>query len=351
MHDDDILIIGADDVLSILTGREIEIMEAVRAAYEAHGRGESSLPHSTFLRFPDDPANRIIALPAFLGGEFQTAGMKWIASFPANREVGMERASAVLIVNSTTTGRPQAIVEGSIISAKRTAASAALAALHLHREPEACRAGLIGCGLINLEIARFLLASRPALTTLHVFDTYRDRALQFKARAEELFRRVEIVVQSEVEAVLSACSLTAFATTAIEPHIRDLSACPPGATILHISLRDLMPEAILLAENIVDDVSHVCRAQTSVHLAEIQTGNHDFIRCTLAEILTGAAPRPEPDSKVVFSPFGLGVLDIALGKLVCDIATRKRLGTVIGSFLPVSWTGRREPVAAEEAGV
>ena len=189
MHNDQILILSGNDVLSLLTGREIEIMTAVRQAYEAHTKGDSSLPHSTFLRFPGESANRIIALPAFLGDDFQVAGMKWIASFPANRDAGLDRASAVLILNSTATGRPTALMEASIISAKRTAASAALAAHCLHHWQAGAPMGLIGCGLINLEIARFVLADRPEIGSLHLFDVAPDRARLFQRKLEELFPR------------------------------------------------------------------------------------------------------------------------------------------------------------------
>jgi 2,3-diaminopropionate biosynthesis protein SbnB len=336
MRDGDITILRGSDVRAVLAGRELELIQAVRTAYETHGDGDSSLPHSTFLPFPGQPRNRIIALPAYLGGACRIAGVKWVSSFPDNLHLGVDRASAVVILNSAQTGRPEAVLEGSVISAKRTAASAALAAQCLLSGSKVGRIGVIGCGLINFEIARFLLAVFPEAKTFVIFDKDEARAKQFASK--KIFEGRGVDIAKDVKAVLGNCPLISLATTALKPHIGELRECHRGSAILHISLRDLAPEVILSCDNVVDDIDHVCRAQTSVHLAEQLVGHRKFIRCTLADILKGRAPaRNGSETVSVFSPFGLGVLDLAVSKLVRDLSLQQGLETVIGSFVPGSW--------------
>jgi N-[(2S)-2-amino-2-carboxyethyl]-L-glutamate dehydrogenase len=334
MEHGDLLILTGTDVEALLDGREDEVLDAVQAAYRVHGGGDSSLPHSTFLRFPDSRRNRIISLIGYLGGRFRAAGMKWIASFPDNTQKGLARASAVMVMNSVDTGVPEAFLEGSVISARRTAASAALAARHLHAgEPE--RIGIIGCGLISFEIVRFLRAVYPGMDEYVVYDLSPARAAEFGDELRAAFPGIRVESAESPRALLAACPVTALATTAIDPHVGDLSMCPPGATILHVSLRDFTPEVVLGADNVVDDVDHVMRAETSVHLAELRTGNRGHVRCTLADVLDGRAPaRRDADGPCIFSPFGLGVLDLALGALVMELAKEEGRGTVVESFLP-----------------
>jgi N-[(2S)-2-amino-2-carboxyethyl]-L-glutamate dehydrogenase len=266
------------------------------------------------------------------------AGIKWVASFPDNVGLKMDRASAVLILNSAHTGRPEAIMEGSVISARRTAASAALAAQHLHGDRGETVFGLVGTGVINFEVVRFLRAALPGLKTCLVFDLDEARARQFARMCRAAFPGLEVEVAGRLDEVLGRCPLVSLATTAARPHIEDLSACPAGATLLHISLRDLAPDAILKCANVADDIDHVCRAQTSVHLAEQLVGHRDFMRCTLGDILGGrATPRDDPATVAVFSPFGLGILDLAVADLVRELAGARGSGTVVESFLPEAW--------------
>jgi N-[(2S)-2-amino-2-carboxyethyl]-L-glutamate dehydrogenase len=334
------LFLTGPDVEALLFGQEKELMQLVGQAYLAHARGDSSLPPSCFLRLPEEPRSRIIALPAYLGPPFDVAGVKWISSFPENRRWGRARASAVVVLNSMTTGRPEVILEGSLISAKRTAASAALAATLLSGKSSPGRIGLVGAGVINFEVLRFLKAALPGVRRLVVHDTNTEQSWRFAQQVRHSSPDVEVAVAPCLQAVLDGTPLVSFATTALQPHVSDLSLCPCGAVILHVSLRDLTPEVILAADNVVDDVDHVCHAQTSVHLAEQAVGHRQFIRGTLAEVLNGTSAAPDPERLVtVFSPFGLGILDVAVAKRVCDLARAQGRGLLIDSFFPEAWPG------------
>jgi 2,3-diaminopropionate biosynthesis protein SbnB len=334
MPDNGVTVIGAPDIEAVLKGREQEVLEAVRKAYETHARGASSLPHSSFLHFPDSDNDRIICLPAYLGDDYQLAGVKWIASMPDNVGRGLERASAVIILNDRLTGQPKAVMEGSIISKQRTAASAALASKVLAAgEPDAI--GFVGCGPINTAVARFLAITWPNVRRFIAFDLDTDRAEVFGEALLAHTPGVDFSVAAGLKELLGACPMVSFATTANQPYVDDLDACPAGATLLHVSLRDLGVAAILSNHNIVDDLDHVNRAATSIHLAAAITGNTDFVHGSLGDLLLGNIAVPERDErKIVFTPFGLGVLDLAVADLVQQQIASAGGGTRVESFLP-----------------
>src|SRR5438045_8165866 len=153
----DLSIINGKSVFDIVRAHRCECIRVVQEAYLAHADGQSVNPDSYFLQFPDTPDCRIIALPAYLGNSFHVAGLKWIASYPGNVQRGFPRASAVLVLNSYDTGYPFAILESSIISAARTAASAVLAAQWLNGHSRRAHSlGIVGNGFIARYVSEFL---------------------------------------------------------------------------------------------------------------------------------------------------------------------------------------------------
>ncbi|GGV13805.1 2,3-diaminopropionate biosynthesis protein SbnB [Streptomyces filipinensis] len=309
-------VIGAGDIAAETDAHRPELLEVVRAAYLAHDAGQSSNPHSSFLRFPHQSRSRIISLPAYLGGEFEVAGNKWIASFPDNTKQGIPRASATLILNDCVTGYPFACMESSIVSATRTAASAVLGAQTLLGARRARRVGIVGTGLIAQHVWRFLRDLDWEIDAFRLFDLDPAAASRFGTVLAE-HTKAEIVVADTVEAAFTDCDLVLLATVAGEPHLHDPGLLAHKPVVLHLSLRDLAPEMILAAQNVTDDVDHAVRERTSLHLTEQRTGKRDFVDGTLGDLLRGRLRRDQ-GRPAIFSPFGLGVLDLAVGKWVHD---------------------------------
>jgi ornithine cyclodeaminase len=315
-------VISGGQVQRALAGHESEIVGLVETTYRLHGAGDSINPPSYFLQFPDRPSARIIALPASIGGDIRVDGLKWISSFPENVAAGIPRAAAVMILNDHDTGYPFACLESSIISATRTAASAALAADWLSRgRPRPTRVGFFGAGLIARYIHTYLTGTGWAFDHIGVYDTATASADGFRDYLRRADGTQPITVYRSAKELIRTSDLVVFATVAGKPHVNQPGWFAHNPLVLHVSLRDLAPEIILRAANVVDDVEHCLRAETSPHLAEQLTGNREFLTGTLEEVMSGRITVPT-DRPIVFSPFGLGVLDLAVGKHVYDQVAR-----------------------------
>ncbi|MFJ9646013.1 2,3-diaminopropionate biosynthesis protein SbnB [Streptomyces sp. NPDC101206] len=311
-------VIPGAQVHEVLDGRAPEVVGLIESAYRVHGEGHTVNPPSYFLRFPDRPRARIIALPASLGGAAPVDGLKWISSFPDNVAAGIPRASAVLILNDPATGYPLACLESSIISAARTAASAALAADRLSpagRRPR--RIGFVGVGLIARYIHQYLAGTGWEFDGIGVHDLSAEHAAGFAGYLDRTGEPAQVTVHDSAEKLIRSSDLVVFATVAATPHVTEPGWFTHNPLVLHVSLRDLSPEVILTGFNVVDDIEHCLKADTSPHLAEQLTGGRDFLAGTLYDVLDGSLAVPA-DRPVFFSPFGLGVLDLAVGRHVYD---------------------------------
>ena len=325
-------IINGKTVNDIVRAHRAECIEVVEHAYLAHAKGQAISPQSYFLRFPEKPDCRIIALPAFLGDGFAVAGLKWIASYPGNVQKGFPRASAVLILNDYETGYPFAILESSIISAARTAASAVLAAYWLNGQSRKAESlGIVGTGFIARYVYDFLIGTGWAIKEVRLYDTSPAESEKFKSTACRPEHHSSVTVVPHVNELLSASEVILFTTVAPAPHITDTWLFNHNPLVLHISLRDLAPEILLTSQNVVDDVEHVMTANTSPRLTEQLSGSRNFVTGTIAEIMQGqkSVNRSRP---IIFSPFGLGILDVAVGKWVYDQAVAANEDQRISDF-------------------
>ncbi|MGO4424188.1 2,3-diaminopropionate biosynthesis protein SbnB, partial [Streptomyces sp. MCAF7] len=188
-------VISGEQVRRALEGREKQIVALVEAAYRLHGAG------------------------------------------PANVASGLHRASAVLILDDHDTGYPLACLESSIISATRTAASAALAADWLSRtRPRPTRIGFVGTGLTARYVHTFLAGTGWTFDTIGVHDVSADSATGFHGylrRAGGHEHTGQITVHDSAEELVRSSDLVVFATIADRPHITDPGWFTHHPLVLH----------------------------------------------------------------------------------------------------------------------
>jgi N-[(2S)-2-amino-2-carboxyethyl]-L-glutamate dehydrogenase len=323
-------VVPGSTVKRVIDDNKKQVFDAVEAAYRLHGSGNTLNPDSYFLRYPDRPSARIIALPAHLGGAVQKSGIKWISSFPENRASNLARASAVLILNDATTGYPLACIEASLISATRTAASAALAAEHISLNPFKGTLGVIGTGVIARATVEWLLFRNWKFRKISLYDVDRKEAEHFSKWLRDQ-HNLQADIQDRLEGATSGSSLILFTTTTLDPYLADEKLFEHYPTVLHLSLRDICVNVILTSQNIVDDVDHCLKANTSLHLTEMAMGNRDFVSGSLVDVLEKKF-KLDHDRPRIFSPFGLGVLDLAVGNFVLEAAKSSGAAIALPDF-------------------
>ena len=331
-------LVTADVVTRILDSEVAAARRLVRDIYVQAANGGIVNPPSLFLRPSPGRPERFIALPAALSEPAPAVGLKWIGSFPGNLDrpgAELPRASAVIVLNDPESGFPIACLEGAVISATRTALSAAVGAETLAGRRETGRLAVIGAGVISRRTVQMLLAGGWHLGEVAVVDPR-------EGQAEQLVRELAAagtdsggvagrVVESAEEAVQGA-DLVLIATTATTPWFDDPALVRPGVTVLHLSLRDLTAGTMAACDHVVDDPTHAAREGTSLELAIRHAGLVPESVRPIGALLSGEAPPRDPGRSVIYSPFGLGSLDVALAHFVLERARAQGLTIEVPDF-------------------
>jgi ornithine cyclodeaminase len=172
--------------------------------------------------------------------------------------------------------------------------------------------------LIARYLYEFFVRTGWTFPNIRLYDAAPGESRRFSERLG-LDARHAVASDETVEPLLRASDLIIFATTAGAPYVHEASLFAHNPIVLNISLRDLGTDVISSSYNVVDDIDHVLNADTSPHLTEQRLGHRRFIHATIPQLLAGEG-RLGADRPVVVSPFGLGVLDLAVGKWVYDRA-------------------------------
>jgi ornithine cyclodeaminase len=328
----DFRVINKLNVQNIINENFSTVFDLIGKTYLKFFQNEAINPPSYFLRFPDKPDARIIALPSYIQGDPDVAGLKWISSFPNNIVSGIQRASSVFILNDATNGYPLACLESSYISAFRTASSAILATeriLNNQSQKSSLSIAIIGAGYIAETILDLFAARGWRFSQINIYDQDDKHSTVLSKKINH--KGLGAIVCYELFTAISTADIVVFTTTEAQPYIDNFEWFENNPLVLNISLRDLAPNILYNSINYVDDIEHVLQANTSPHLTYKQYGHHEFITGTIKDLLLN---KTETTAKkpIIFSPMGMGVLDLAVADYIYRKALKNDMGEVISDF-------------------
>jgi ornithine cyclodeaminase/alanine dehydrogenase-like protein (mu-crystallin family) len=271
------------------------------------------------------------AMPAWLDGHAEDAsadllGLKWVAGFPANREVGRPAIHATVILNDPASGIPTAILDGAPITAHRTAAVTAVAVRRwAPRTPgRPTRAAILGAGVQGRSHLPVVGALLPGVE-LTLYDRHVDRAavLAEVAAATPGVGAARVAASAELAAVDADVVITGI-TFGARRQTMDRQAFQPHALIVAIDY-DMCCAASVAREAdlfLVDD-----RAQFLAVRATGPFAGYPDPGATIGEALVAETSRPQ--GQVLVTPLGVGLADVIFGAAIVARARERGLGQTL----------------------
>ena len=322
--------------------------------------GENHNSHGTQIIFPDEPEfpgmpkngddRRFMAMPAYLGGKYQMAGMKWYGSNIANKKEGLPRSILMMMLNNKDTGTPIAMMSANLLSCYRTGAIPGVGAKYLARK-DATSVGIIGPGVMGRTCFQAMMSVRPNIDTVRI-KGHGSRSIEaFKAMVTEMYPQVKNiqVCDSNEEAVKFSDIVIVTATAPVKEKdflYIDPKWIKPGCTLILPSAARF-PEEFLVngCRKVVDnfkpyeswmeefpypsyEMVQIIGAKFTDLMHEGKIKREDIE--DIADIITGKAPGRESEDEIfVYSVGGMPVEDIAWGKTVYENAVDMGLGITL----------------------
>ena len=168
-------------------------------------------PRSFFA--PNDDASCVLIMPAWKAKE--VFGVKLVSVWPSNKDIGSPTVSAVYVLLSCENGMPLAVIDGTELTLRRTAAAAALAARILARKNSQTLA-ILGTGALSVPMAQ-AHASVMHFKNILIWGRQKNKALSVVAELKNL--GIESTYSKDLDATLKQADVVAAATTATEPFI------------------------------------------------------------------------------------------------------------------------------------
>jgi ornithine cyclodeaminase len=298
-----------------------DLIDVIRNATHSLKEKKTNQPIKPYLRY-NNLTNRIIAMPAYVGGQINSAGIKWIASFPDNIKKNIKRAHAVIILNDTETGAPISVINTALISGIRTASVSGFVLQEYIKSnnPGAFNCGIIGFGPIGqLHLDMIFENFSDYVEKIFIYDK-NPIDIDVLSRYN---RHQNITVCNNWEDVYENTNLFITCTVSSDRYI---SKSPKkGGVYLNVSLRDFNPDFVSKTDRIlVDNWEEICRENTDIERANLEFGLEKKDVAEITELLNSEFLSNLDKKSFMFNPMGMAIYDIAVAKYYYNLAKEKK---------------------------
>jgi alanine dehydrogenase len=302
-----------------------EALEAVEEAFKLKAQGKTIMPAKIYLNAPEYQGD-YRAMPAYING---IAGLKWVSTYPNNRQRNLPNVMATIILCDPDTGYPIAIMDGTYITAMRTGVAGGIAAKYLARKNSSV-VGMIGAGRQAETQLMATAAVLPKISKVKVFDQYKEIATRY---ATKMSAKLNVNIHS-VETISEVGESDVLVTTTpSRKPVVEKKHIKPGTHINAIGAdakgkQELDPDLLTSAKIIVDDIEQACHSgEINVPLSNNQISVDD-IYGTLGEVITSSKKGRENDEEItIFDSTGLAIQDMICAQLVYEKAIKRKLST------------------------
>lgn len=318
MEQIEVIFLSQRDILELALGMA-EVIELVERGLAEHGRGRVENPPKPGIHA--SPDSFIHAMPAYFKN-LGMGGIKWVSGYPTNREIGLPQIIGLIILNDMKTGAPVCIMDGTWITAARTAAVSAVTAKYCARKDSKVL-GVIGTGVQGRQNLIALKIVLPNLSKAKIFDINHEAAIKCR---DELTSQVgmEILVCETVEDVAKGSDVIVTATQRLaKPLIKNKWF---GAGCLGMGLeasRAWYGDAILNADKFVTDDWEQTKHFKSQ--GAFPDGLPELY-AELGKIVAGEKPgREEERERILAINIGLALNDIIVANHIYEMAKNKNI--------------------------
>lgn len=313
--------------------------------------------HGAQVIFPDDPQfegmpknaddRRFMAMPAYLGGKYQMAGMKWYGSNCENKASGLPRSILMMMLNDKDTGAPLALMSANLVSCYRTGAIPGVGAKYLARK-DSETVTIIGPGVMGRTCLLAFLSVCPKITTVKVKGRGQRSLHAFEEFVKKECPQIQqvIVCDSMEEAVKDSDIICVTSTAPVKeidfPYIAE-DWVKKGALICLPSAARFDDDFLInRCKKVVDnyklyeawaeefpypsyEMVQIIGSKFTDYLHEGRIQREDIV--DIADIINKKHPGRESDDEIiVYSVGGMPVEDIAWGGTVYRNALKEGIG-------------------------